>query len=77
MTKKITIKTLIISSLVLLGVATIALSLITATSFQNTAINSQTETLSRILEVAADEELRQLDEPAGGESTVETEDNWL
>ena len=62
---KITIKKLIISSLVLLGIATIALSLFTANSFQETAIESQTQTLSRILEVASKEVLNEIDKTTG------------
>jgi methyl-accepting chemotaxis protein len=64
-TSKLTIKALIISSLLVLGVAVIALSLLTAKSFQSTAIDSQTQTLSRILEVAAAEALSEIDKISG------------
>ena len=64
-TSKLTIKALIISSLLVLGAAVIALSLLTARSFQNTAIESQTQTLSRILDVAAVEALSEIDKITG------------
>ena len=57
---KITIKTLIILSLSILGMATIGLSLYSANSFQQTAIESQTETLSRILEVTSREVISEI-----------------
>ena len=62
---KITIKTLIILSLLLLGVTTIGLSLYSANSFQTTAIESQKQTLSRILEVTSDEVMSEIHSVAG------------
>lgn len=62
---KITIKALIIIALLLLGITTIALSLFTAESFQKTAIESQTKTLARILEVAAGEILTEINKTTG------------
>ena len=62
---KITIKALIIIALLLLGLTTIALSLFTAESFQKTAIESQTKTLGRILEVASGEILTKIHKTTG------------
>jgi len=62
---KITIKTLIIISLLILGIATIGLSLYSANSFQKTAIESQTDTLSRILEITSREVMSETHSIAG------------
>jgi len=62
---KLSIKTLIIAALALLGICTIALSIYSSNKFKETAINTQTETLSRILEVASLEIIKEIHQTTG------------
>lgn len=60
MNRTISIKGLIISALLSIGVVTILLSILSSYNFRTAAVSSQQQTLSRILEVAASEELKQM-----------------
>ncbi len=57
---RISIKGLIVASLVAVGIVTIALSIIASFAFRDAAITSQQKTLSRILDVSSKEGLHQL-----------------
>jgi len=60
MNRTFSIKGLVISALLGIGVVTILLSVISSYNFRTAAVVSQQQTLSRILEVASAEELRQM-----------------
>jgi len=56
----VTIKALLLSSLLVIGVMTIILSIISSEQFKQAAIDSQQKTLARILEVSANEVIVQM-----------------
>ncbi len=60
MNRMISIKGLIISALASIGVVTIVLSVISSYNFRTAAVSSQQQTLSRILEVASMEQMKQM-----------------
>lgn len=55
----VSIKKLIITTFIIIGVVTILLAVLASYNFKQSAISSQEKTLARILEVAATEEMRQ------------------
>ena len=60
--ERISVKSLVITVLLLLGLVSIALSIFSAYNFQEAALASQGKTLSRSIEVAARESMKQLNE---------------
>jgi len=60
MIKNITIKWLIISAMLFVGIAAIVLSIIGSYAFRDVAISSQQNTLSRILDVSSNDSIRKL-----------------
>ena len=72
--KNISIKGLIIYSMIALGIVTVIMSYTASLSFRDAAIDSQKRSLSRILEVSANEGIRQLHKLAvelGSDTTKE------
>ena len=59
--EKISIKGLTTSILLILGLSAIALSIVVGLFFRDAAFESQTNTVSRIIEVAGNEVIKQLD----------------
>ena len=57
---KVSIKAIIVASLLTIGAVTIALSIIASYTFRSAAISSQQQTLSRIIEVSSHEGIRQM-----------------
>lgn len=55
--EKISLKALTVGTLLLLGLSSIALTLFSSSRYQQAALNAQSQTLSRVLEVAARESL--------------------
>ena len=73
---RLSIKSLTNSTLLILGIAAIILSIVTGSLFRQAAFDSQTNTLSRIIEVAAHESILQLEQIATdlGASTQKPKD---
>ena len=59
---KISIKLLVSGLCLVLGVASIILAIVAGSTFKNGALNSESKTLSRIIQVASDRVLKELDD---------------